>query len=84
MGLDPRTLGSRSEPNTDAEPLSHPCAPQVIGLYTELNMIITVNSRGTWVAQLVEHLALGFSSGHDLRVLRSSPVSGSMLSMESA
>ena len=25
-------------------------------------------SSGTWVAQLVKHLALGFSSGHDLAV----------------
>ena len=35
----------------------------------------------TRVARLVKHLALGFSSGHDLTVMRSSPVSGS--SMES-
>ena len=24
VGLDPRTLGSRPEPKTDAQPLSHP------------------------------------------------------------
>ena len=29
------------------------------------------------MAQSVKHLTIGFSSGHDLRVLRSSPVSGS-------
>ena len=26
-GLDPRTLGSHSEPKADAQPLSHPGAP---------------------------------------------------------
>ena len=26
VGLDPRTLGSQPEPNTDASPLSHPGA----------------------------------------------------------
>jgi len=29
--------------------------------------------RGTWVAQSVKHPTLDFSSGHDLRVMRSSP-----------
>ena len=36
----------------------------------------------SWVAQSVEHLTLDFSSDHDLRVMRSSPVSLSVLSME--
>ena len=36
---------------------------------------------GTSVAQLVKHLALNFSSGHDLRIVRSNPVSGSALGM---
>ena len=40
--------------------------------------------RGSWVAQLVKHLALNFGSGHDLRVVKSSPVSGSRLCVESA
>lgn len=35
---------------------------------------------GTWVAQLVKHLTLDFGSGHDLRVVGSRPVSGSLLS----
>ena len=39
---------------------------------------------GTWVAQLIEHLALDFGSGHDPRVVGSSPVSGSALSVELA
>ena len=39
--------------------------------------------RGTWVAQLGKHPNLGFGSGHDLRDLRSSPESGSVLSVES-
>ena len=28
-GLNPRTLGSRPEPKADAQPLSHPGAPQL-------------------------------------------------------
>jgi len=40
--------------------------------------------KGCWVAQLVECPSLDFSSGHDLRVMGSSPKSGSMLSRESA
>ena len=38
--------------------------------------------QGTWVAQSVKDLVI--SSGHDLRVLGSSPTSDFMLSMESA
>ena len=34
------------------------------------------------MAQLVEHLILDFSSGHDPRVVRSSPALDSVLSME--
>ena len=33
---------------------------------------------------MVKHPTLGFSSGHDLRVKRLSPVTGSVLSMEPA
>ena len=33
-------------------------------------------SWGAWVAQLVKHLTLGFSSGLGLRVMRWSPASG--------
>ena len=39
---------------------------------------------GTWVPQSVKHLTPGFSSGHDLRVIRLSPMLGSVLSEESA
>ena len=38
--------------------------------------------RCAWVAQSVKHLTLDFGSGHDLRIVRSSPRSGSPLSME--
>ena len=31
---------------------------------------------GAWVAQSVEHLTLDFISGHDLRVMRLSPMLG--------
>ena len=37
---------------------------------------------GTWVAQSAECLSLDFSSGQDLRVVRLSPMSGSVLSVE--
>ena len=42
------------------------------------------NTWGAWVAQSVKQLTLGFGSGRDLRVMRSSPASGSVLSDESA
>ena len=38
---------------------------------------------GVRVAQLVEHLTLDFGSGHDFMIMRSSPVLGSALGMES-
>ena len=41
-------------------------------------------SWGTRVAQLVEQPTLDFTSGHDLTVMRSSPTSGSVLSVEPA
>ena len=36
------------------------------------------------MAQSVEHWTLDFGSGHDLRVMGSSPVSGTVLSVASA
>ena len=40
---------------------------------------------GTWVAQMVKTLTLGFESGHDIRVVRWSPVAeGSALGVEPA
>ena len=43
-------------------------------------------SRGAWVAHLVKHLTLDFSSCHDLKVVRSrtSPTSGSIPGMQPA
>ena len=38
--------------------------------------------RGTWVTQSDKHPTLGFGSGHDLRVVRSSLTSGSALGVE--
>ena len=52
-----------------------------------LNEVIFKNESETWgaqVAQLAKHSTLGFGSGCDLRVVGSSPASGSMLSTESA
>ena len=39
---------------------------------------------GAWVAQSVKHLTLDFNSGHDLGVVGSSPMLGSMLGMAPA
>ena len=41
-------------------------------------------SWGAWMAQLVEHLALNFRSGHDARIVGSSPTLGSALSTDLA
>ena len=41
------------------------------------------STRGAWIAQMVKCLILDFGSGHDLRVVRSSPMLCSMLSAES-
>ena len=40
--------------------------------------------RGAWVPESGEHPTLSLSAGHDLRIMGSSPVSGSTLSTESA
>ena len=47
-------------------------------------MSYTKSSWGTWVAQSVERPTLDFGSGHDPRVVGSSPASGSVLSMKPA
>ena len=43
-----------------------------------------LSPNSTWVAQLVKRPIPDFSSGHDLRVLRSSPTLGSVLGLEPA
>ena len=40
--------------------------------------------KGAWVAQLVKHLTLDFDSGHDLMIMRLSPMSDSALGVEPA
>ena len=47
-------------------------------------LIKNADSEGTWVALSAECLTFDFGSGHDLRVVRSSLASGSVLGMESA
>ena len=47
-------------------------------------LLQSFRTQGHLVAQSVKHLTLDFSSGHDLRAVRLSPVSGSTLSRESA
>ena len=48
------------------------------------NYVKSKYSRGAWVAHFVKHPTLGFSSSHDLRVLRWSLALGSGLGMEPA
>ena len=48
------------------------------------SQIIKTPNRGAWVAQSVNHLPFDFSSGHGLRVVKSSPASGSMGGRESS
>ena len=56
---------------------------RIFTLWADLPKPKMSNTQGTWVTQLVKHLTLGFSSGHDLWVLGWSPKSGTVLSMES-
>ena len=49
-----------------------------------LSVLKLGQSRGTRVAQSVEHLTPDFGSGHNPGVVGSSPVSGSVLSVEPA
>ena len=49
-----------------------------------LPVFLKIYLLGTRVAQSVEHLTVGFGSGHDLTVVKSSPTWGSLLSEESA
>ena len=44
----------------------------------------SLGEQSAWVVQLVKCLTLGFGSGHDFRVVRSSLMYGSVLSVESA
>jgi len=50
----------------------------------KLQRVLKMLKRGAWVAQSVERPTLGFSSGHDLIVLRLSPASGFARRRESA
>ena len=49
-----------------------------------LEVLIKNWHMGAWVVQYIKRLTLDFGSGHDLRVVRSRPTSGSGLSAESA
>ena len=48
------------------------------------SLLLKTQNRGAWQVQSVEHLTLDFSSGHDLRVMKWSPMLAAMLSRESA
>ena len=55
----------------------------IITNWCHISYILKAQSRGACVTQSVECLTLGFGSSHDLRVMSSSPVWGSVLSGES-
>ena len=42
------------------------------------------DQRGAWLAQSVEHPALDFSSGHEPKIVGSSPALGFVLTLEPA
>ena len=44
---------------------------------SQISALKNLGKRGNWVAYVVKHPSLDFSSGHDLRVVRSSPELGS-------
>jgi len=48
------------------------------------NVVLRMKEWGAWVAQSVKHPTLDFGSGHELRVVSSSPAWGSTLGMELA
>ena len=50
----------------------------------EQNCLIKYNAAGNWMVQLVRCPSLDFSSGHNLKIVRSSQALGSALGMESA
>ena len=56
----------------------------IAGLLKTFNMLITEDHGCAWVAQSVKHLTLDVGSVRDLMVVGSSPMSGSVLSMEPA
>ena len=51
---------------------------------TSIRSHLKKQTRGTWVAQSVKRLTLDFGLGHDLTVVRSNLVLGSVLGMEPA
>ena len=54
-----------------------------VGHKFKTRVLVRDPKRGAWVMQSAKYLTLGFSSGGDLRVMRSSPTVGSVLSVES-
>ena len=59
------------------------CIPGVV-LGSKHKLLKSLGFRGSWVARLVECPTVDFGSGHDLRVRRSSPMSGSTLGVDPA
>ena len=56
MGLDSRTLGSLPEPKADAQPLSHPGAP-------DLTFIQALMLRHLSHHQISQHIVTGITDG---------------------
>lgn len=60
------------------------CKMKMRGCFKKYEEFPKKGKGGARMAQLVEHLTRDFGSGRDFRLVRSSPVSGSVLSVESA
>lgn len=59
--------------------------PLLLPLVLDLQCFIEIHlSRSTWVARVIGHPTLDLAWGHDVRVMRCSPMSGSALSVEPA
>ena len=84
LSIPPRPFQSRSQ-KPDGEDDSCSNITQKFRVHSSI-----INANKNWshwghlVVQSVKHQTLDFSSGHDIRVLRWSPMKSSTLSMESA
>ena len=81
-------IGSRLEHNihTQAQGIQYMKKKVEAVIWKRLmsELILKITAEGHPGGFFVKHLTLGWSSGHDLRVMKSSPTSGSMLSGESS
>ena len=78
----PQDLAASVEQGLEGKEIA--CAPDFIIPTQLVGKQFSGCPQGAWVAQLVRCPTLGFNSGHDLRVVRSSPAFGSILDGDSS